>query len=68
MAGKRSELIALGVDPRIASRDAFRPVKYQGKNCRDRQPWGGVTDPDRCDCGLDGEPRSCKADAEATSR
>lgn len=60
MAGKRSELIAMGVDPRIASRDTWTVVKNrEGKNCRDRQPWGGFTDPNRCDC-----IGQCKYDAK----
>lgn len=25
-------------------------VKLDGKDCRDRQPWGGCTDPERCEC------------------
>lgn len=50
----------MGVDPRIASRDTWTVVKNrEGKNCRDRQPWGGFTDPNRCDC-----IGQCKYDAK----
>ena len=50
MARDRTGLIAAGVDPRVASRNTFTMAKLDGKYCRDRQPWGGFTDPDRCDC------------------
>jgi hypothetical protein len=51
MANRRSELIAMGVDPRLATRGAaYWTVQVDGKDCRDRQPWGGFTDPDRCGC------------------
>ena len=52
MAGKRSELIAMGVNARIASRGggSFVVKTKAGATCRDRLPWGGFTEPDRCDC------------------
>ena len=51
MGSKRSELISQGVDPRIASRGSgAHVVMHEGKVCRDRLPWGGFTEPDRCSC------------------
>jgi hypothetical protein len=51
MAGERGELIAEGDRGGIAI--------WEGKVCRDRLPWGGFTEPDRCDC-----VGSCRYDAD----
>ena len=57
---RRVTLIEQGVDPRVASRSSYPIVKnVDGKNCRDREPWGGFTDPERCDC-----VGQCKYDSE----
>jgi len=60
MKTRRQRLLAEGVDPRLAARDVPRILRTSdGKNCRDREPWGGVTDPDRCSC-----TGRCQADEE----
>lgn len=51
-----------GVDPRMLARAASRtPIKRlaDGRYCRDRLPWGGITEPDGCDC-----QGACLADKE----
>ena len=48
---RRSELLALGVDPRYVNRPRAYPIpKFEQKFCRDREPWGGSTNPEACTC------------------
>ena len=65
MDRRRRELIDLGVYPQIADRKRYPILKCRdGSVCRDRQAWGGISFPDRCDCGLDGKGRACRYDLE----
>lgn len=51
-----------GVSTAALNRMDHPPLKkYGDKFCRDRLPWGGVTEPNACDCK--GE---CKADVRPT--
>lgn len=47
---RKTELVAQGVDPRVASRTRHPLVKHEGRFCRDRLPWGGFNWEDACDC------------------
>lgn len=53
-----------GLDPRLLARSpGYTVMTKDSKICRDRIPWGGVTETDSCSC-----KGACRYDLEKTRR